>query len=80
MPRTMRALLCAAAFLSVPAAAFAQSLQSAKPEDVGLSSQRLAKIADVFNQEIKDGKIPGAVIMIARMGMVAYHEAFGDLD
>jgi CubicO group peptidase (beta-lactamase class C family) len=64
----------------VPVAASAQSLQPAKPEDVGLSSQRLAKIAEVFNQEIKDQKIPGAVIMIARKGKVAYHEAFGAQD
>jgi CubicO group peptidase (beta-lactamase class C family) len=75
----MRALLCAAAVLSAPAA-FAQSLQPARPEDVGMSSQRLAKIAEVFNQEIRDGKIPGAVIMIARKGKVAYHEALGAQD
>jgi CubicO group peptidase (beta-lactamase class C family) len=75
----MRALLCAAAVLSAPAV-FAQSLQPAKPEDVGMSSQRLAKIAEVFNQEIRDGKIPGAVIMIARKGKVAYHEALGAQD
>ena len=80
MPRNLRALLCAVAFLSVPAAASAQSLQPVKPEEVGLSSQRLAKIAEVFNQEIKDQKIPGAVIMIARKGKVAYHEAFGAQD
>ena len=79
MPKTMRALLCAVAVLSAPAV-FAQSLQPAKPEDVGMSSQRLAKIAEVFNQEIKDGKIPGAVIMIARKGKVAYHEALGAQD
>src|SRR5215208_6349676 len=80
MPRNLRALLCAVAFLSVPVAAWAQSLQPAKPEEVGLSSQRLAKIAEVFNQEIKDQKIPGAVVMIARKGKVAYHEAFGAQD
>jgi len=72
--------LCAVAFLSVPVVASAQSLQPVKTEEVGLSSQRLAKIAEVFNQEIKDQKIPGAVIMIARKGKVAYHEAFGAQD
>ena len=72
--------MCAVAFLSVPVVASAQSLQPVKTEEVGLSSQRLAKIAEVFNQEIKDQKIPGAVIMIARKGKVAYHEAFGAQD
>ena len=80
MQRSVRALLCAVAFVSVPFASWAQSLPPAKPDEVGMSAQRLAKIADAFNQEIKDGKIPGAVIMIARKGKVAYHEAFGAQD
>src|SRR5829696_7319786 len=71
---------CAVAFVALTPVAWAQSPPSAKPEEVGLSSQRLAKIADAFNQEIKDQKIPGAVIMIARKGKVAYHEVFGAQD
>lgn len=65
---------------TVTAVGAAQPLPAAKPEDVGMSSQRLAKIADMFNQEIKDAKIPGAVIMIARRGKLAYSEALGAQD
>jgi CubicO group peptidase (beta-lactamase class C family) len=80
MKSHLRALMCAVAVVALTQFAWAQSLPSAKPEEVGLSSQRLAKIADAFSQEIKDQKIPGAVIMIARKGKVAYHEAFGAQD
>jgi CubicO group peptidase (beta-lactamase class C family) len=80
MKSHLRALMCAVAVVALTPVAWAQSLPSAKPEEVGLSSQRLAKIADAFHQEIKDQKIPGAVIMIARKGKVAYHEAFGAQD
>jgi CubicO group peptidase (beta-lactamase class C family) len=73
------ALLSAVAFLTAPVA-WGRSLESGKPDDVGMSSERLAKIGEVFRAEIQDGKLPGAVIMIARKGKVAYHEAFGYQD
>jgi CubicO group peptidase (beta-lactamase class C family) len=73
------ALLSAVAFLTAPVA-WSRSLESGKAEDVGMSSERLAKVGEVFKKEIQDGKLPGAVIMIARKGKVAYHEAFGYQD
>jgi CubicO group peptidase (beta-lactamase class C family) len=63
--------------LAVTTAAWAQSLTAAKPEDVGLSASRLEKIAQRFKQEINEGHLPGAVIMIARKGKLAYAESFG---
>ena len=42
-----------------------------------MSSERLAKIRPVFEREIAEAKIPGAVIMIARMGKVVYGESLG---
>ena len=83
MPRNLRALLCAVAFLVRTGRRPRRSSLHARepPRRWGaLFSQRLAKIAEVFNQEIKDQKIPGAVIMIARKGKVAYREAFGAQD
>ena len=73
------ALLSAVAFLAAPVA-WGRGLESGKPEDAGMSSERLAKMGEVFKKEIQEGKIPGAVIMIARKGKVAYHEAFGYQD
>ena len=76
MKRTIACTTCAIALLAATVA-WAQSLQPAKPEEVGLSSERLAKIGRVFKQDIDQGKIPGVVVMIARKGRLAYAESFG---
>jgi CubicO group peptidase (beta-lactamase class C family) len=76
MRRIIAFMTCAFA-LSVATIAWAQSLQPAKPEEVGLSSERLAKIGRVFKQDIEQGRIPGVVVMIARRGKLAYSESFG---
>ena len=59
----------------------AQALpRAARPEDVGLSSERLQRLTDAFQGYVKDGKLPGAVVLVARRGKVAYLRAFGDRD
>jgi CubicO group peptidase (beta-lactamase class C family) len=55
-------------------------LPTAKPEDVGLSSMALARLARVFEERVASGHIPGAVVLIARHGKVAFHQAFGARD
>ncbi|HEX8930616.1 MAG TPA: serine hydrolase domain-containing protein, partial [Actinomycetota bacterium] len=51
-----------------------------KPEEVGLSAERLARIRPVLESEIAEGRLPGAVVMIARRGRLAYSEAIGFRD
>lgn len=61
--------------------AFAQGLPKARqPEDVGLSSERLKRLTSAFQTDVDKGTIPGAVVVIARNGKVAYLEAFGFQD
>jgi len=55
-------------------------LPRAKAEDVGMSSERLAEIAKVINADVEKGRLPGAVIAIARHGKLVYYEAFGFRD
>ena len=62
------------------AAAAADSLPRAEPETVGMSSARLARIGDVLRVDIERGRIPGAVLAIARKGKIVYFEAFGYRD
>ena len=62
------------------AAAWAQGLPSAAPESVGMSAQRLARIGDAFRKEIDQGKLPGAVFLVARKGKLVYSEAIGFQD
>jgi CubicO group peptidase (beta-lactamase class C family) len=58
----------------------AQSLPSASPETVGLSGERLAQIAKVFGAEVDQGRLPGAVVAVARRGKLVYFEAVGYQD
>ena len=57
-----------------------EPLPRAKPEDVGMSSGRLARIATTLNADVEHGRIPGAVIAVARKGKLVYFEAFGWRD
>jgi CubicO group peptidase (beta-lactamase class C family) len=51
-----------------------------KPEDAGLSSERLRRIPDVLKNDVDKGLIPGAVVLVARHGKIALHEAVGLRD
>jgi CubicO group peptidase (beta-lactamase class C family) len=58
--------------------ALAQGLPKAsQPEEVGFSSQRLTRLTAAFQAEVDKGAIPGAVVLIARKGKMAYFEAIG---
>ena len=65
-------------FMMTPVAA--DPLPPAKPESVGVSSARLQRIGEVLRADIENGRIPGAVVAIARKGKLVYYEAFGYAD
>jgi CubicO group peptidase (beta-lactamase class C family) len=51
-----------------------------KPEDVGLSSARLARIRDALQADIDKAVVPGAVALVARRGQIASLDALGYRD
>jgi CubicO group peptidase (beta-lactamase class C family) len=55
-------------------------LPRARPDSVGLSPDRLERIGQVLRADIERGRLPGAVIAIARKGRLVYYESFGYLD
>src|SRR5580704_366849 len=55
-------------------------LPVAKPESVGLSSARLERLSQAIKQDVDHGRMPGAVVAIARKGKLAYYESFGLVD
>lgn len=55
-----------------------QSLPVVPPSLAGFDSQRLSKIDEVVNADIKAGKLPGAVVLIGRKGKIVYRKAFGN--
>src|SRR5262245_34451984 len=52
----------------------------ASPEEVGLSSERLGRVASSVQREVDNGRIAGAVTLVARHGKIAYLKAFGQAD
>jgi CubicO group peptidase (beta-lactamase class C family) len=51
-----------------------------KPEDVGLSTERLRRINDMIQQYIDSNQISGGVTMVSRRGQIAHFEAQGLMD
>jgi len=70
----------AACLLTANLTAVAQELSSAKPESVGLSSERLERIGAAVQRSIDDKRLAGAVTLVARRGHVAWLKAQGMMD
>ncbi|HTR83249.1 MAG TPA: serine hydrolase domain-containing protein [Reyranella sp.] len=70
----LRRSLLVLAFSCVTGTAYAQMPlpMAAKPEEVGLSSTQLKRIEAVTKQHIDEGLMPGAVMLVARRGKLAW--------
>ena len=78
--RALFALPIAAVMAAAPLPSVAQPLRTAEPEEVGFSAERLNRIRPAFEAEVAAGRLPGAVVMVARRGRLAYAEALGSRD
>jgi CubicO group peptidase (beta-lactamase class C family) len=68
------------AALLVAAPAPAQELPTARPEQVGMSSERLARVDAALEAYVDEGRLPGAVAIVLRSGRVAHVAAVGRRD
>lgn len=75
----LQAWLCTAAIV-LAAGISAAELEGAKPEDVGLSTQRLERLSAALEGYVERGELAGSVTLVARRGKIAYFEAFGFRD
>jgi CubicO group peptidase (beta-lactamase class C family) len=75
--RTAIACLAILVFLALPVGT---ATTVGKPEEVGLSSERLQRVAQMIQRRIAAGELAGAVVAIARKGRVAYVNAQGVMD
>jgi CubicO group peptidase (beta-lactamase class C family) len=66
--------------LVMSAAAVAQELPTAKPETVGLSSERLERIGTAVQHSIDGKRIAGAITLVARHGHVVWFKPQGMAD
>jgi CubicO group peptidase (beta-lactamase class C family) len=77
----MKTAVYAALFLTVLALPVGvASAPSGRPEDVGLSSERLQRISQMIQRRIAAGELAGAVTIVARKGKVAHLSAQGVMD
>jgi CubicO group peptidase (beta-lactamase class C family) len=56
----------------------AKDLPSVKPERMGFSSERLARISDLTQRYVDEGKFAGVITMVARKGKIVHFEAVGN--
>ena len=71
------AVLLAAA-LAVPSAA--GQVPTGKPEEAGMSTERLQRIRQAMERHIEAGEISGAVTLVARHGKIVHFQAHGLMD
>jgi CubicO group peptidase (beta-lactamase class C family) len=72
------------AMVAVPAVTdlepLAAAAPTARPEDVGLSADRLKRVTELMQRHIAAKTFSGAVSLVARSGRVAHFEAHGLMD
>ena len=67
--------------IAVSQPVFSQGLARVqKPEEVGFSSERLTRLTERMTLGVTKGEIPGAVVLVARNGKIAYLKSFGLRD
>ena len=79
----MQSLIRRISFLMLAGAAVlvqAAPLPEASPEEVGMSSDRLGRLDAAMQKAVDSGELPGAVVLIARDGQLAYAKSFGWQD
>ncbi len=74
------AVLCSLLLALLALTVVRASTPTAKPEEVGLSSERLQRISQMIQRHIDAGELTGAVTVVARKGKVAHVDARGVMD
>jgi CubicO group peptidase (beta-lactamase class C family) len=77
MSRATRLIALISAVLALPVMGYAKDLPTAKPEKVGISSERLNTLSEGMEAIVNQGRLAGVVTMVARHGKVVHFEAQG---
>ncbi|MCD4733212.1 serine hydrolase, partial [bacterium] len=52
-------------------------LSTARPEEVGMDPERLARLDGLVDELLDTGRMPGVVLLVARHGNIVWREAYG---
>ncbi|MGD0485536.1 MAG: serine hydrolase domain-containing protein, partial [Gemmatimonadales bacterium] len=75
-----RPLLLVLVVLVAAANALAQGLPGGRPDQLGFSPERLARIDSVMRRYVDSGRVAGVVTLVARHGRVVQLGAYGWAD
>jgi CubicO group peptidase (beta-lactamase class C family) len=76
----LRSLLCGA-LLAIAAAPLVNAEGTFDiPAGAHFNPQKLERIGDFLRDQVAQGKIPGAILLIQQHGKPVYHESFGVQD
>ena len=82
--KSFRTRICLATLLAIlPSLVFAAEslgLPKAKAESVGMSTERLERIAPAMASFVEDEQVPGLITVVARKGKVVHFETYGSMD
>jgi CubicO group peptidase (beta-lactamase class C family) len=79
----MKKIVLALAVSAVATSAHAENgilPMASKPEEVDLSSTQLKRLEEVTQKHIDEGLVPGAVMLVARRGKIAWMSVLGKRD
>jgi len=55
-------------------------LVESTPESVGMSSERMARMDNIFQNSVNQNEVPGVAAIVIRNGKIIYHKSFGMAD
>lgn len=67
-------------FCFIATGSYAKDLNTAKPESVGISSERLDRMDAFMQDQVDNKKTGGIIVLVARKGKIVHHKAFGYAD
>ncbi|MCJ7679309.1 MAG: beta-lactamase family protein [Candidatus Aminicenantes bacterium] len=70
-------VICLLTGVMLSVSALAQRIPAAAPEDVGMSTARLARVRPVILEGVEKRAFPGAVLVVVRKGRLVWKEAYG---